>query len=74
MGFMSWLFGNTDALPGWTPQRAAQAERDTLLAQGIVVEPVFSWSKPAQERERVARLRREQSWRKRTQATQVRRA
>lgn len=69
-----WLFGDDATLPGWTPQRAAQAEKDTLRAQGIVVDPVFLWSKPAQERERLAQLRRQTSWRKRTQAQQVRRA
>ena len=55
-----WLFGDAAQLPHWTPQRAAQAERDTLRAQGVVVEPHWTWSRPAQERERLARQRRMQ--------------
>lgn len=74
MTFWRWLLNGSDALEGWTPQRAAQAERDTLRAQGIVNEPVYLWSRPAQERERLAQLRRQNSWRKRTQAQEARRA
>ena len=74
MGLLAWLTGDDATLPHWNAQRAAQAERDTLTAHGFVVEPHFGWSLPAQEREQLAKRRREQSWRKRTQAQQVRRA
>lgn len=74
MNLTRWLFGDDAQLTHWTPQRAAQAERDTLRAQGVVTEPVYLWSRPAQERERLAQIRRQTSWRKRTQAQQVRRA
>lgn len=71
--FSSSWFG-ADTLPNWTPQRAQQAEREMLRREGIVTEPHFLWSRPAQERERLAQIRRLNSWRKRTQAQQVQRA
>lgn len=52
-----WL-GDPWQLPEWTPERAAEAERTTLRGLGVVVEPVYLWSRPAQERERAARERR----------------
>lgn len=58
MSLTSWLFGDDAQLAHWTPQRAARAERDTLRAEGIVNEPVYLWSRPAQERERLAKQRR----------------
>ncbi len=71
---LAWLTGDDATIPHWTPRRAHQAERDTLLASGVVVEPHWLWSLPAQQREQMAKRRREQSWRKRTQATEARRA
>lgn len=56
-----WLFGDESQIPHWTPRRAHQAEIATLRAQGVVIEPHFLWSRPAQERERVARQRRMQA-------------
>ena len=60
-----WLFGTSDAIPNWTPQRAHQAEREMLRRDGIVVEPSYLWSQPAQQHERQARINREQSGRRR---------
>lgn len=74
MSLLAWLTGDDATLPHWTPQRAAQAERDTLTAAGLVVEHHFAWSLPAQQREQLAKRRREQSWRKRTSAVEARRA
>lgn len=71
---MSWLFGAEDTVANWTPRRAHQAEREMLAREGFVVEPHYLWSRPAQERERLAQIRRLNSWRKRTQAQQVKRA
>ena len=55
---------DADTVADWTPQRAHQAEREMLKREGIVVEPHFLWSQPAQEHERQARINREQSGRK----------
>ena len=63
-GILDWLTGHSDTLTDWTPQRSAQAERDTLRREGIVAEPHYLWSKPAKAREQQAKARREQSWRK----------
>lgn len=71
---IGWLFGPSDTITGWTPQRAAQAEREMLTREGIVTEPHYLWSAPAKERERLAQIRRLNSWRKRTQAQEARRA
>lgn len=59
MGLLAWLTGDDATIPHWTPQRAAQAERETLTAQGIVVHPHYLWSRPAREREQQAAQRRE---------------
>lgn len=61
MSLLHRLFGDPAKLDHWTPRRAHQAEIATLRAQGVVVEPVYLWSRPAQERERLARQRRMQS-------------
>lgn len=63
---MNWLdtWLGLDLIKDWTPQRAAQAEREMLRREGIVVEPHFAWSAPAKAREQQAKARREQSWRK----------
>lgn len=63
---LSRLFSMFDSakVADWTPRRAHQAEREMLRAEGIVVEPHYGWSLPAQTRERQARINREQSWRK----------
>lgn len=63
-GWLDWLIADPEKLTDWTPQRAAQAERNTLLAAGHVIEPSYLWSQPAKAREQQARLNREQSWRK----------
>ena len=64
MSLWRWLTGDDATLPAWNARRAAQAERDTLRAQGIVNEPVYLWSAPAKAREQQAKARRENSWRK----------
>lgn len=63
-GWLDWLIADPEKLTDWTPHRAAQAERDTLLAAGHVMEPHWLWSQPAKAREQAAKLNREQSWRK----------
>lgn len=73
MSLSRWLFGD-NVVTGWTPQRAQQAEREMLRREGIVIEPHYLWSQPAKAREQQAKVRREHSWRKRTQARQVRTA
>ena len=64
MSLWRYLLHGDDVLPAWTPQRAQQAEREVLTREGIVTEPHYLWSAPAKERERQAKIRREQSWRK----------
>lgn len=71
MSLWRWLLPDPAQLDAWTPQRAAQAEREMLTREGIVVAPHYLWSRPAQERERLAQIRRQNSWRKRTQAQVV---
>ena len=50
-----------DHIDNWTPHRAQQAEREMLKREGIVVEPHFLWSQPAQQHEAVAAVNRERA-------------
>ena len=59
-----WLFGTSDAIPNWTPQRAHQAEREMLKREGIVTEPSYLWSQPSQEHEAAAAVNRERASRR----------
>ena len=50
-----------DVVTHWTPQRAHQAEREMLRRDGIVVEPSYLWSQPAQQHEAAAAVKRERA-------------
>lgn len=52
---------DADTVADWTPQRAHQAEREMLRRDGIVVEPSYLWSQPAQQHEAAAAVKRERA-------------
>lgn len=60
MGLLTRLF-DADTVTNWTPQRAHQAEREMLKREGIVVEPHYLWSRPAQKREQAAAWNRKRA-------------
>lgn len=53
-----------DHINDWTPQRAHQAEREMLIAEGRVIEPTYLWSTVAQQHEAVAAVNRERASRR----------
>ena len=48
----------------WTPRRAWDAERRTLIADGRVIEPNYLWSTVAQQHEAAAAINRERASRR----------
>ena len=56
---LSWM--KDDHIVHWTPQRAQQAEREMLIAEGRVIEPNYLWSAVAQEHEAAAAINRERA-------------
>ena len=56
---LSWM--KDDHIVHWTPQRAQQAEREMLIAEGRVIEPNYLWSAVAQQHEAAAAVNRERA-------------
>ena len=56
---LSWM--KDDHIDHWTPQRAQQAEREMLIAEGRVIEPHYLWSAVAQQHEAAAAVNRERA-------------
>ena len=56
---LSWM--KDDHIDHWTPQRAQQAEREMLIADGRVIEPHYLWSAVAQQHEAAAAVNRERA-------------
>ena len=56
---LSWM--KDDHIDHWTPQRAQQAEREMLIAEGRVIEPNYLWSAVAQQHEAAAAVNRERA-------------
>jgi len=50
-----------DTIDHWTPQRAGDAERRMLVADGRVIEPSYLWSAVAQQHEAAAAVNRERA-------------
>ena len=59
---LSWM--KDDHIDHWTPQRAQQAERKMLIAEGRVIEPSYLWSAVAQQHEAAAAVNRERASRR----------
>ena len=53
-----------DVVTHWTPQRAWDAERRMLVAEGRVIEPHYLWSVVAQQHEAAAAINRERASRR----------